>query len=110
MDELSVRAVFRIPLPHDGYGEIRAGHLLNGGQLPLPPRAAVVLEVGAGYWCRRSELEAIARSLHGARVISVSGTDMRQGGRHDDSVITGLTQIADALHELCTRPHLFEMA
>lgn len=109
MDDITVRAVFRIPLPHDGYGEIKAGHLLNGFGLPFPPGAAVVLEVGAGYWCRRSELEAVARSLDGVRTISVSGTDLRQGGR-DGAVITGLGQIAAALHAMCTAPALFDVA
>lgn len=108
MDKISVRAVFRIILPHDGYGEIRSGHLLGGEGLPFPQGAAVVLEVGAGYWCRGSELERIALSLATVRQISITGTDIRKGGTSDGSVITGLGEIAAKIAHLIGNPVLFD--
>lgn len=105
MDKRSVRAVFRISLPHDGYGEIKAGHILGGGELPFPHGAAVVLEVGAGHWCRCSELERIARSLANVAVVSVTGTDVRGGGS-DGGVVIGLDAIAGVLAQLIENPAL----
>lgn len=109
MDKPSVRAVIRIPLPHDGYGEIRCG-LLSGSVLPFPPGAAVVLEVGTGYWSRASELERIARSLAAVGQISVTGTSVRMGGPSGDGVITGLGEIAAKIAHLLGNPRLFDMA
>jgi hypothetical protein len=106
MDRRSVRAVFRIPLPHNGVGEITAGPL-HGSGLSVPPSAAVVLDVDAGYWCRRSELELIARSLADVALISVTGTDLRSGGTCDDGVVTGLAGIAAEIARLCAEPYLF---
>lgn len=110
MDNPSVRTVFRITLPHDGYGEIRAGHVLDGIAAPLPPGVAVVLEVGAGFWCRDSELERVARSLEQAAHISVTGTDLRQGGADDISIVTGLDAIARRLARHLASPALFQPA
>jgi hypothetical protein len=110
MDKPTVSAVFRIPLPHDGYGEIRAG-MLNGGCMPFPPGCVVWLECGTGWWCRGSELALIAASLDGVERVSVTGTDLRIGAaRGLDGVVTGIGQIAACLAELLGAPRLFDVA
>ncbi|MYS19169.1 hypothetical protein GA0115240_105822 [Streptomyces sp. DvalAA-14] len=107
VDNLTVRAVFRVTLPHDGYGEIRAGHILSGNPLPISPRSAVVLDVGAGYWCRRSELERMAHALADCGLVSITGTELRTGANHGD-VVSGLEAIAEELAQLRAEPALFE--
>lgn len=109
MNQPTVRAVYRIPLPHDSYGEIKTGHALAGCSASFPPGCAVVLEVGAGYWCRGSELARVAGALDGVAHVSVTGTDLRRGGVDDafDGVITGLAEIAARLAQLLHQPALF---
>jgi hypothetical protein len=110
MDKPIVRPVFRIPLPHDRCGEIRAGAVIDT-MPPLPPSAAVVLEVGAGWWCRHTELERISSVLGTVAHISVTGTDLRRGGADgQNGVVTGLGGIADMLGQLIASPPLFEIA
>lgn len=102
MYKTSVHAVFRITLPHSGLGEIRSGHVLHGIAVPLPPRAAVVLDVGAGWWMRESEMARIAASLGRCGAVSIEGTDLRSGGADEDleGVITGVCAIAATLARL----------
>lgn len=108
----TVRAVHRITLDTDRYGQITAGGLnMVGDALPFPDGAAVVLECGTGYWIRESELEHIRSALSNVGHISITSTSAQtQGGSGHFGTIFGLDAIARRLDELLSSPPLFESA
>jgi hypothetical protein len=108
MDKPIVRPVFRISLPHDRTGEIRPGPVFDA-MSPLPPGAVVVLDVGDGWWCRRYDLECISGVLGRVALVSVTGTDVRNGGA-DDGVVMGLSAIAEEIARMIAEPALFPAA
>lgn len=105
----SVRAVHRIPLAADGFGQITARSL--DGLPPLPDGSAVVLEVGEGWWINESDLEHIRRALSGVGHISITGVHQQRGGGVGRfGLVYGLDTIAARLSQLLSNPPLFESA
>ena len=108
----TVRAVHRITLDTDGYGQITAGALNRVGEgYPFPDGATVVLECGPGHWIKESELEHIRSALSNVGHISITSTSAQtQGGSGHFGTISGIDTIARRLDELLTSPRLFESA
>jgi hypothetical protein len=110
MDKPTVRAVHRVILDTDRYGSITAG-VLDCPVQPFPPGAAIVLEVGDGWWIRETELERILPALSRVGHISITGRHVdRKGGRGDFGIIYGLEAIASRLDQLLSNPTLFQSA
>lgn len=107
MNQPTVRAVHRITLKPDSDGRITVRALDLGARQLLPDGAAVVLEVGTGWWLTRSDVDHIAAALSNVGHISLSGVFAeRHGGRGQFGVIYGLEQIAQELHRAITNPTL----
>lgn len=101
----TVRAVHRISLETDRYGQITARALI--GAESLPPGAAVVLDAGEGWWISADDLEHIRQALSGVGHISITGVHAsRQGGHGGFGLVYGLEAIARRLDELLTTPTL----
>jgi len=100
-----VRAVHRIRLTTDSYGQITAREMMDVN--PLPDGAVVVLECGEGWWIRPENLEYIRAALSGVSHISVTGVFQdRRGGRGDFGILYGLDAIADRLRLMLAAPPL----
>lgn len=110
MDKPTVRAVLRVSLDSDRYGEVTAG-VLDSPVQPFADGAAVVLDVGDGWWMREAELERILPALSRVSHISVTGRFVeRRGGAGGFGIIYGLEAIAARLDDLLSSPRLFESA
>lgn len=106
----TVRAVHRIQLDTDRYGQITPGHLNRVGTL-LTDGACVVLDCGNGYWINESDLAHIRSALSNVGHISITSTDAQQRGEVGRfGVITGIDAIAARLDELLAVPPLFDTA
>lgn len=110
MDKPTVRAVHRVVLDTDRYGCITAG-VLDSPVQPFPRGAAIVLEVGDGWWMHNSELERILPALSQVSHISITGRHVdRGGGAGGFGILYGLAAIAEKLDQLLANPTLFETA
>lgn len=106
----TVRAVHRITLDADRYGQITAGDLNRVGPL-LADGACVVLDCGAGFWIKDCDLEHIRSALSNVSHISITSTDAQTRGEVGRfGVITGIDSIAARLDELLAVPYLFDTA
>ena len=103
MQQTSVRAVFRVNLPPNRAGEIRF-EVLDRMDCPFSPGSSLVLDVGEGWWTRRSELLRILPALSNVAHVSITGTHLeRSGGQGDFHLLYGLGQISDCLQGLLDR-------
>jgi hypothetical protein len=101
-----VRAVHRIVLPADRYGQITVRQLI--GANPLPLGAVVVVECGEGWWIRHENLEHIRSALSGVGHISITGVfQHRRGGAGQFGIVYGIDAIADKLRAMLATPPLF---
>lgn len=106
----TVRAVHRVQLDTDRYGQITPGHLNMAGVL-LGDGASVVLDCGSGYWITESDLEHIRSALSNVGHISITSMDARQRGEVGRfGVISGIDAIAARLDEMLAMPQLFDTA
>lgn len=109
MDKPTVRAVHRVVLDTDSFGGITFGALDSPCQ-PFPQGAAIVLDVGDGWWTRESELERILPALSQVGHISITGRFVERRGAPGFGIICGLEAIAARLDERLAQPPLFESA
>lgn len=101
-----VRAVHRIVLTTDSYGQLTAREMMD--LPPLPPGSMVVLECGEGWWIRPENLEHIRSALSGVGYISVTGVfQHRSGGAGQFGIVYGIDAIADKLRQMLAAPPLF---
>jgi hypothetical protein len=104
-----VRAVHRIVLATDSYGQITARNLIDAN--PLPPNSTVVLECGEGWWIRPEHLEHIRSAVSGVGHISVTGVfQQRKGGVGQFGIVYGIDAITDKLRTMLAAPPLFNAA
>lgn len=110
MDKPTVRAVHRVILDADRYGCVTAG-ALDAPVQPFSAGAAIVLEVGDGWWMQETELARILPALSNVGLISITGRYVdRRGGSGGFGIIYGLDAIARRLDQLLAQPPLFESA
>ena len=111
MSKPTVRAVYRVTLDTDRYGQITARALIGAGQV-CPDGAAVVLDCGTGYWINSCDLEHIRKAFSNVSHISVTAALQQEhrGGNGHFGTIFGIGAIADRLGELIAAPPLFESA
>ena len=104
-----VRAVHRIVLDTDRYGQITARDLIDAN--PLPDGAVVVLECGEGWWIRPENLAHIHSALSRVGHISITGVFQdRRGGVGRFGIVYGIDAIADKLRQMSAAPPLLHTA
>ncbi|MFF8495175.1 hypothetical protein ACF06O_30605 [Streptomyces albidoflavus] len=105
-----LQAAARTVLDTDRYGQITAGWLNMAG-VAFDDGAVVVLEVGAGFWIRKSELEHIASALANVSHISITSAHSERGREVGHfGTIAGIDRIAAALSHLLAMPPMFDTA
>ena len=110
MDKPTVRAVHRVILDADRYGEVTFSALDTPVQ-PFEDGSAIVLECGDGWWTREPELERILPALSRVGHISITGRFVeRRGTNAGFGIICGLDAMARRLDQLLGQPPLFKSA